>query len=227
MLTRPLSSEPTRFENRLHFRFPARHEVLSWAIVGGGRRQASAVVWYQVKAGELRPPVEPKEFLEERLRQDEISDAVGLLTSRKIDAFVDCERRNGEHWVRCVATVGLSNALRAGDPPGDRGKIGTINLLCQISHPLTEEAFLETMAVAVEARTAAILNAGVPSSVTGELASGTGTDCVVIAAPISGVREKYIGKHTVLGHLIGAAVMEAVGRGADDWKCERERERES
>lgn len=216
-----LQADLIRHKNQLLFRFPFRHEVLSWAIVGGGRRLASAVFWYQVKAGELRPPVEPREFLEKRMSEAEISDAVGLLTSRNIDSFVDCERCEGERWARCVATVGLSNALRAGDPPGIPEKIGTINLLCQISHPLTEEAFLEAMAVAVEARSAAVLEAAVPSSRTEEPATGTGTDCVVIAAPVLGMREKYVGKHTVMGHLIGAAVLSAVSRGVREWKLER------
>ena len=211
------------------FQFPSRHEVLSWAIVGGGRTRASCVAWYQVGAGELRPPVDPQEFLQRKLREAGVSDAVGFLTSRDLDACVDCERRDGGYWARSIATVGLSNSLRVGDPclqaSGIRGKIGTINLLCQVSHPLTEEAFLEAMAIAVEARTTAILDAAVPSSITKEAATGTGTDCVVMAAPPPGGEmnsgpERYAGKHTLLGHLIGGVVLDAISRGAREWQSQ-------
>ena len=111
---------------------------------------------------------------------------------------------------------GLGNALRAGDPPGP-GRVGTINLLCRSSAPLTAEAQLEALALAAEARTLAVREAGVPSTRTGLPASGTGTDCIVIASPRGrapgGV--PYAGKHTAIGHAIGAAVLEATRRGVE------------
>ena len=123
----------------------------------------------------------------------------------------------------CVATVGLGNALRAGDPPGPAARIGTINLLCQVGVPLREEALVEALSIAAEARTLAVREAGVPSRMSGAPATGTGTDCIVIAAPERPDGARYAGKHTGLGHVIGAAVHDAVARGAAAWLAERAR----
>jgi adenosylcobinamide amidohydrolase len=145
-----------------------------------------------------------------------------MLTSRCLDRHVSAQCHWDEYGAGCIATVGLSNALRIGDPPGrPKFRPGTINILCWLSHSLSDEAYLEAMSVAVEARTTAVLNAGVVSARTGDPATGTGTDCIVIAAPQGQSFEIYAGKHTPLGHVIGAAVLEAVQRGIEEWLEER------
>lgn len=199
----------------------ARPQVaLSWAIVGGGRRRVGSVAWHQVDDAELRPPVDPRRLLRRRLAEFGIADAVGLLTSRSLDAYVDTELSYGAWSARCIATVGLGNALRVGDPPGVAGRIGTVNLLCSVSGALTEGALVEALAVAAEARTAAILEASLPSRVSGLPATGTGTDCIVVSAALEGEAAAYAGKHTVVGHLVGAAVTEAIRRGVEAWTFE-------
>jgi adenosylcobinamide amidohydrolase len=99
--------------------------------------------------------------------------------------------------------------------------VGTINLLVRVSAPLTEEALAETLALAAEARTLAVLEAGVRSLRSGLPATGTGTDCVVVAAPPAepgGEPLAYAGKHTAVGHLVGAVVEEAVRTGIEAWR---------
>src|SRR6185369_3977681 len=110
-----------------------------------------------------RPPVDAKAFFERRMREASLEGAVGLMTSRRLDAYVDVRCEWGGVSARAVATVGLGNALRAGDPPGAAGRIGTINVLCQLSVGLGEEALVEAAAIAVEARTVAVLESGVTS----------------------------------------------------------------
>jgi adenosylcobinamide amidohydrolase len=62
-----------------------------------------------------------------------------------------------------------------------------------------------------------VLAAGLRSPLSGRPVTGTGTDCVVIAAP-AGVRaERFAGKHTACGSAIGAAVHGAVARGVARW----------
>ena len=126
---------------------------------------------------------------------------------------------------RAVATVGLGNALAAGDPPGPLGPggaLGTINVLVQLSHALDEAALAEALALATEARTAAVLDGRVPSrrAADGALATGTGTDCIVVAAPEAGEPLRWVGKHTLAGSLLGGAVREAVSRGVRRWIAE-------
>jgi adenosylcobinamide amidohydrolase len=204
-------------------RFPEPHAVLSWAIVNGGRRTATAVVWHEVRDAELRPPVRPEWLLRERLGAAGLEGAVGLLTSRALSRHVVAERSAAGVGARCVATVGLGNALRVGDPLGPAARIGTINLVCQLSVPLADEGLVEALSIAAEARTLAVLACGIPSRVSGAPATGTGTDCIVVAAPERPGGASYAGKHTAIGHAVGAAVHEAVARGAAAWIAENQR----
>ena len=210
-----------RVPGLLVVRFAEPQRVVSWAILGGGLARASTVAWVQVADVDLCPPVDACELARARLGAAGIAEAVTLLTSRDLRAYVDVERSHRDVACRCIATVGLGNALRAGDPPGPAGRIGTINVLCHLSVPLADEALLEALALASEARALAIREAEVPSPLSGLPASGTGTDCIVIAAPDAGEHQRYAGKHTVPGHLVGAAVHDAVRSGAEQWKRER------
>ncbi|HEU4734834.1 MAG TPA: adenosylcobinamide amidohydrolase [Kofleriaceae bacterium] len=206
-------------------RFLVEHTTASWAIVGGGLGRARAVAWHQVRDAELPPDVDPVALLRARLAAIGSAGAIGLLTTRRLDRHVDVTVRSGSVAARCIATVGLGNALRAGDPPGP-GRPGTINLLCRLDAPLSPEAQLEALALAAEARALAVREADIPSTRTGRPASGTGTDCIVIAAPapdLGSGAAAYAGKHTAIGHAIGAAVHEATRRGALDWRREHAR----
>lgn len=207
-------------------RFAGPHRMLSHAIVGGGFVERSAVAWCGVRDDELRLPVDPRNFLARELAGAGLGDAVGLMTGASLDAYVDVSRQGDGLSVRTVATLGLDNALRAGDPvlpaaaaPGntDAPIAGTINVLCRASVPLGDEALVEMLSMVAEARTLAVLDAGVASRQSGRPATGTGTDCTVVAAPLGTPALAYAGKHTMLGMLVGATVFEAVSRGAHAW----------
>jgi adenosylcobinamide amidohydrolase len=195
-----------------------RHRLLSFAIVGGGFVEADAVAWCAVRDDELRPPVDPRAFLAAQLAGEGLGGAVGLMTSAALDGYVDVTRAAGGLGVRCITTVGLDNALRAGDPAGGAPpQAGTINILCCASLPVSDEARVEMLSLVAEARTMAVLEGGVRSRQSGGAATGTGTDCIVVGAPCGLPALAYAGKHTELGHLVGAAVAEAVTRGVHAW----------
>jgi len=215
----------------------AAHETLSWAIVNGGRRRADTVVWRQVTLGELGPGVDARALLARSLEAAGAPGAVGLLTARDVAAHHVASRASAGLRVRCVATVGLSNASAVGDPPGpppsDHGhpataavmgpRVGTINIVCQLSRTLTDEAFIEACALAAEARTAAVLDACLPSPLSTRAATGTGTDCIVVAAPPATDGDEalaFVGKHTIAGALLGACIRDAVWSGIVRWKAE-------
>jgi adenosylcobinamide amidohydrolase len=208
---------PRRVDSWLLIDLVEEHDVVSWAIVGGGRRRTRTIAWLQVRAEDLSPDVDARDFLRQRLVQIERPTPVGLMTGCNLDTYVEKQTRFESTAVRCVVTVGLDNALRAGDPPGPFVPAGTINLLCQTSFPLTEEASFEALALAAEARAGALVGLDVRSRRTNLPATGTGTDCVVVAAPRGGVPVEYVGKHTAAGWLIGATVAEAVHEGVVRW----------
>jgi len=208
-------------ERWLDVHFAQPQEVLSWAVVGGGRRRARSVVWHYVRREELPEDVDPVALLSLRLEARGLQDAVGLLTARDLLPHADVTREQQGLRARCVATVGLGNALRTGDRAGHSSIPGTINVLCHLSAPLSELAMLEAMALVVEARTAALLDQRFPSVVSGKPASGTGTDCCVVAAPGGADCLPYTGKHTLAGQLIGDAVESAVSQATHGWLSEQ------
>lgn len=194
------------------------HSTLGWTLIGGGRRQVQRIFWYQVSDADLQPDVDPRLFFEERRRQwTADTEGVGFLTGCSLGEFVEKRRNRDNLSARCVATIGLRNALRIGDPPRATPiSPGTINILLQISRPLSECASLEALSLVAEARTAAVLDERIRSSVADTIATGTGTDCIVVASPLPSVDDSevvYAGKHTELGHLIGSCVYEAVSYG--------------
>ncbi len=207
---------------------PGVHDVASWALVGGGLVYATTVAWHQVTEEELSPGVDARDFADRRLRDAGLDGAVLFLTSRRVAAYQDVTRADGDLSVQCIVTVGLANALRAGDPADASAAAaraaGTINVLVRTSVPLTSEALLEALALAAEARTLAVLEAGVASVVSAAPATGSGTDCIAVAAPLAattGRAERFVGKHTGVGSLIGAAVHAAVRAGVERWLAER------
>ncbi len=207
-------------ERWLTVSFPRPQMVLSWAIHGGGIKQTQTVAWRQVKNQELKPPVDANQFLKQSLIENGMVDAIGMLTSADLSLYQDVVRMREGIKVRCIATVGMTNALRIGDPSAQIEYAGTINLLCAVSAPLSIPALVETLSLAVEARTAAVMEAELPSIQSGLPATGTGTDCVVLTCPghADAPIENYAGKHTVLGSLVGEAVYEAVKSGLKMWK---------
>ena len=160
--THPVMSVEQR-ERWLVSSFSSPVRACSWAIVRGGFVDAEHVAWLEVHDDELRPPVDATDLLQTRLCERGLENAVGLLTSRRVSTYRDVLRESSGLRARCLATVGLGNALRAGDPPGVTGRIGTINLLLHVEAPLTDVALLEASAIVTEAKTAAVLEAGILS----------------------------------------------------------------
>lgn len=202
--------------------FDEPYQWVSFAIHNGGIRKASAVAWVGVRNEELSLDLDARSLLAQRLEPQGLGQAVGLLTSRDLDRFVVESVARASTEAYCVGTVGLSNALRVGDPPHEVPEVGTINLLCWCNAPLSELATLEALSIAAEARTAALLEAAFPSRVSGAPATGTGTDCIVVGSPARGSeRLDYAGKHTEIGHLLGSVVYRTVARGTAEWLAER------
>lgn len=202
----------------LRVRFDAEHAFVGFPIVGGTHSRGRTVLWHEVSNRELAIDVPPEVFLERRIRALGEPIAPTFMTSASVaHANTRCVRYD-DTSATAIATVGLGNALRAGDTPGDCTMVGTINVLCRVNHTLTDAAMLETLALVVEARTLAVRELDLASRRSGAPASGTGTDCVIVAAPIGGAPAAYTGKHTALGHVVGAAVRDAVFAGCLRWK---------
>ncbi|TPV93930.1 MAG: hypothetical protein B7733_17985 [Myxococcales bacterium FL481] len=198
-------------------------QVLSWAPWRGGDVLASTVVWHYVSRAELPMNVDPHALLGDRLRDLGEARAVGLLTARRLEHHEQHHVSRGTVGVSVVATVGLGNALRAGDPSrlDHAPRLGTINILVRCSQRLTPSARLEALSIAAEARTLAVVESGARSTVSTSPATGTGTDCIALATPHPAgpneIEKSYAGKHTLIGELVGAAVHRVVARACADY----------
>ena len=189
--------------------------VASFAPFGGGLRDAvEAIVNHGVVRGERRATEEPDVHLAAvacRLGLDP-AKTVALMTGVEPRRVRSAVVTDDGLTVLALVTAGLANALRVGDPATAPSALpGTINLILVVDAPLRDEALLECLSLATEARTLACVEAGVPSRVSGRTATGTGTDCIAVAAPGGEPALRYAGKHTRIGELVGRAVLEAAG----------------
>ncbi len=191
--------------------------VLSWAIVNGGWQQTNQVAWLFLSPNELLGVDDPTQWFRARMQQNGLAGAVGLMTSRRRHAWVETEACDQDCTAWAVATVGFSNALRAGDPSGQASSPGTINLLVHLSKPISTEAALEILSLLSEAKALAALESGIPSRRSGRPASGTGTDYLAVSWPLTGERSVYGGKHTALGAAAGRAAYDAIREGIRVW----------
>jgi len=200
-------------ERTLVVALPVPYRVLSWAPLAGGLAEAQTVINHQVRTDEY-PAQEPEVFLQALARRFDLrTPVVGLMTGVKMERLVRRLARHGPLTLECFATVGLSNALTVGDPATYEESPGTINLIVVVNQPITTAALVEAVAVATEAKVRALSTAGVKSTVSDALATGTGTDCVAIACPPGEPAYRYCGKHTRLGELLGRVVYEATSEG--------------
>ncbi|MEB3417761.1 adenosylcobinamide amidohydrolase [Salipiger manganoxidans] len=188
----------------------AELRVLSWALNRPGYVRARRILWREVRNADLPPDLDVRAWLAAELDALGAADAVVLLTSRDVTSH----RSAAVPGAFCLATVGLSNAERVGHRvPRDPSRWGTINLALQLDAPLSDTGLLEALSIATEARTAAVMDLGL--RLPGGIATGTGTDCIAVAAPEGG--QDYAGLHTDIGEAIGAAVYAAVTAGGQDW----------
>jgi adenosylcobinamide kinase/adenosylcobinamide-phosphate guanylyltransferase len=187
------------------------YRVLSWAPLGGGMRRATIVGNHQVATNDRAATESPKRYLSQliRLMKYDPAQSVMMMTGVDIRRVRIARVVHRGTIVQAWCTAGCSNALRVGDPATVENRApGTINIIVVVNEPMSSPALIEAMQLAVEARVATMLAAEIKSTVSGAGATGTGTDCIAIAAPISRRSLKYCGKHTRLGELIGRAVLE-------------------
>jgi adenosylcobinamide amidohydrolase len=196
---------------------PARYRVLGWAPMGGGLSRAQVILNHQIGLNDR----DAAELPQARLSTVACAlgfrpkNTVGMMTGANVAAggFVTMRRRGLAVSGWCSA--GCSNALRVGDrATAFPHQPGTINIAVAINQPVTAAALAEALQLAVEARVLAVQQAHLTSVRSGLPATGTGTDCIVIAAPDISVDQPdgvimYCGKHTVLGELIGRAVLKS------------------
>lgn len=199
--------------------FNAPQRMLSWSLTKPGFRTAQQVVWLEVRNADLPPSLDPVAGIEALMAGAGFADAICLVTSRDITRHHLASSTVEDATATSVATVGLSNGERVGRRCSEPVPVpGTINVLVHVSCPLSEAALIETVSIATEARTAAVLDSGVRRE--GVAVTGTGTDCIVVASPVGRDEARFAGLHTAIGEAVGDAVYRSVREGAAVWQSD-------
>lgn len=205
------------------------HRIISSAPRGGGIVRARSILNHQVPANPStfersvqRTWDDPARYLGRlAVRMKCHMPCVGLMTAVPIRQVVVDREQWGPLWVECFCTVGVTNAVRAGESPlstnpmDGRQEAGTINIILVTNATLTMTALVGAVQVATESKTGTLIKNRVPSrSRKTSLATGTGTDAVVVASSLEGVHKvPYSGTHTEMGTLIGRVVTRCVQKG--------------
>lgn len=138
------------------------------------------------------------------------TDTVGMMTAVQTKHVV-IEEYNGTFGSIIIAvTAGVGNAVDVSKAfeREDEPYVGTINTWIIVNGKLSDEAFIQAMITATEAKTKALQNEDVRDSITNTLATGTSTDSLLVAATQKGELLPYAGPITELGKCIGRAVFE-------------------
>jgi adenosylcobinamide amidohydrolase len=185
-------------------RLDADNVVLSSAAVGGGLGPRAWIINAQVPIGYGRTDL-ATHIDELRLRAGlPLSPGVGMLTGARVDGATTAHADG----VDVVSTVGVSEPEWAAAPaPAHLGsQAGTINVIASLPVALSHGALVNAVITATEAKTQALVEAGLPGT-------GTATDAVCIVASTTGPEEPFAGPRSRWGHRLALAVHATVHDG--------------
>ena len=198
--------------------FASPAHTLSWAVLNGGFCHARHIINHHVDGKDALFCAQPGPWLERAASglglQGKI---VGMATAVAMRHMVQVSMTSGGARVTCFTTVGCGNALSVEDPASltieEQGpSLHTINMILAVQPGLSDAAMVEAVQIATEGRVRALYENGIKSCRSDLPATGTGTDCVAIVSLGDG-RERYCGKHTKLGELIGGVAYVSVAKG--------------
>jgi adenosylcobinamide hydrolase len=228
--TRPKSATPTedsmlqqtRYRDEdgrtlpvLVWHWPAPVLAIASGPLGGGLGLRHWVVNAQVRSTYSRQNSDQHlASIAAELRLD--GPGVGMLTAADVEAVQSAS----EAGVTAAATVGLGVTTLAALPEQcagqpDRGIAGpaapgTINIVALMPRRLTEAALVNAVITVTEAKTQAVMDAGVR-------ATGTATDAVSVVCPADGHAEPFGGPRSTLGAPLARVVHQTVRAGAAAW----------
>ena len=193
-LERASTGEPV-----LVWRHASPVRVLSSASVGGGLGSASWVVNVEVDDSYRRVDL-AAHIGEIAADLGLVGDGVGLLTAARVERFGQA----AEAGVDVHATVGLSVPTWAAGPPEPAPVApGTVNIVVDMPVACTDAALVNLVMTVTEAKTQALVEAGVPGT-------GTASDAVVVTCPVDGDPEVFGGPRSRWGQQVARCVHTAV-----------------
>jgi adenosylcobinamide amidohydrolase len=171
--------------------------VLSSSPVGGGFTQTHHILNAHVHKGYDNP--DPAQDLIAFAQLNGVRGAfIGMMTAANLEKTRLAVEQSQGLTVCAILTAGLSNACSAGITPPAPYRPGTINIILLVDNRLSHAALVNAVITATEAKCDSLRRLG-RSAPDGELATGTSTDTIAIAATERGAPLPYAGPATAVG----------------------------
>ena len=193
--------------------------TVSSAIYNGGFKKAKAILNVQATNDltDKQLHADPQKFIINSAKKLGIqNNFVGMVTAAAVDKFAWVSKKDGDLTVTVTATAvdtdgnTCSHAETAGETITVEEMLGTINIMVIIDGNPTESCLVSTVLTATEAKTAAMLELDIRSRYSGNVATGTITDAIIVAKTNRGAPIIYGGPASKLGQLVGYCTRKAV-----------------
>lgn len=207
-------------QNNLLVVLPNEREILSNAVLNGGLFKGKSILNHgapDYPEAYKEIVAEPKCYLANLATSFGLSKTVATMTAVSMKDLV-IEKQSYQDGSLCLLiTGGVTNAVRAGDPTewreaeGVFHQLGTINIILLTDICLTGRSLVDCIQVITEGKAAALQELAVNSTVSPGLATGTGTDTVIV---VSGQNASitYGGTHSLFGEILGQLTIRGVKR---------------
>lgn len=193
--------------------------TVSSAIYNGGFKKAKAILNVQATddISDKQLHANPQKYVVDSAKKLGIStNFVGMVTAAAVEKFALVSKKDGDLTVSVIATAvdtegnTCSHAETAGEPITVEKMFGTINIMVVIDGNPTESCLVSTVLTATEAKTAAIWELDIRSRYSGDVATGTITDAIIVAKTNRGSSIVNGGPASKLGQLVGYCTRKAV-----------------
>jgi adenosylcobinamide amidohydrolase len=193
--------------------------TVSSAIYNGGFKKVKAVLNVQApeEFSDRQLHENPKKFIIDSAKKLGFSENfVGMVTAAAVDKFALVSKKDDDLAVNVTATAvdpkgnTCDHAETAGETIKVEEIVGTINIMVIIDGNPTESCLVSTVLTATEAKTAALWELGIRSRYSGDVATGTITDAIIVAKTNRGAPIVYGGPASKLGQLVGYCTRKAV-----------------
>lgn len=199
---------------------------------GGGLKKTKAILNVEVvkSCSDQRLHNNPDAYIVDSSKKFGLRENfIGMVTAAALENFSLVSKSNGEIAVSVVVTAADNegNTCNFAESAGEKIEVthieGTINIIVVIDGNPTESSLASTLITATEAKVAALKELDIRSRFSGDQATGTVTDAVVVAETSRGAPIVYAGPASELGQLVGyctrKAVKEAVMKANECMPC--------
>jgi adenosylcobinamide hydrolase len=193
--------------------------TVSSAIYNGGFKKVKAILNVQApeEYSDRKLHENPQKLIIDSAKKLGLSENfVGMVTAAALEKFALVSKKDGDLAVSVIATAvdpkgnTCSHAESAGETIKVEKMEGTINIMAVIDGNPTESCLVSTLITATEAKTAALRELDIRSRYSGDEATGTITDAMIVAETNRGAPIVYAGPASKLGQLIGYCTRKAV-----------------